>query len=172
MPPRSGTGLSSTAQPGPARCRSRPSTPAGSPTSAALLPCGSGPSTAWTHSRSGSASTAPRSASLRSCWAALSSATTRPDAPDAVRLTGYLEDRPVGTALMFAAHDVAGIYVVTTAEAHRRRGVGSALTSAALHAGRERGLRTGTLQASSLGAGVYRRMGFHVIDEYELFRFP
>ncbi|WP_444546218.1 GNAT family N-acetyltransferase [Streptomyces spiralis] len=96
----------------------------------------------------------------------------RPDTPDLVRFTGRFQGQPVGTALMLDAHGVAGIYVVTTAEAHRHRGIGSALTSAALRAGRERGLRTGTLQASNQGAGVYRRMGFQMIDQYELFQLP
>ncbi|MEU6599705.1 GNAT family N-acetyltransferase [Streptomyces flaveolus] len=97
---------------------------------------------------------------------------TRPDAPALVRFTGRLHGQPVGTALMFAAHDVAGVYVVTTAEDHRRRGIGAALTCAALRAGRERGLRTGTLHASGLGVGVYRRMGFRTVDAYELFQLP
>ncbi|WP_420718653.1 GNAT family N-acetyltransferase [Streptomyces sp. NRRL S-813] len=96
----------------------------------------------------------------------------RPDTPDLVRFTGRFQGQPVGTALMLDAHGVAGIYVVTTAEAHRHQGIGSALTSAALRAGRERGLRTGTLQASNQGAGVYRRMGFQMIDQYELFQLP
>ncbi|POX63025.1 GNAT family N-acetyltransferase [Streptomyces sp. Ru62] len=97
---------------------------------------------------------------------------TRPDAPALVRFTGRLHGEPVGTALMFAAHGVAGVYVVTTAEDHRRQGIGTALTAAALRAGRERGLRTGTLQAGSLGVGLYRRMGFRTVDAYELFRLP
>ncbi|MFC9842685.1 hypothetical protein ACFWFF_37985 [Streptomyces sp. NPDC060223] len=38
--------------------------------------------------------------------------------------------------------------------------MGTALTTAALDAGRERGLSVGTLQASPSGTPVYRRMGF------------
>jgi predicted acetyltransferase len=69
-------------------------------------------------------------------------------------------------------HGVAGVYVVTTAEEHRRQGIGAVLTEAALRAGQERGLRVGTLQASGLGAGVYRRLGFSTVAEYELFKVP
>lgn len=53
-----------------------------------------------------------------------------------------------------------------------RDGTSTALTSAALRAGRERGLRVGTLQASELGESVYRRMGFATVAEYQLFQLP
>ncbi len=98
--------------------------------------------------------------------------TGRSDNAGVVRLTGRLDGEAVGTALMLEARGVAGVYVVTTAEAHRRRGIGAALTSAALRAGRERGLRVGTLQASAMGESVYRRMGFETVAEYELFQPP
>ncbi|MEE1942400.1 GNAT family N-acetyltransferase [Streptomyces sp. TRM 70361] len=93
-------------------------------------------------------------------------------APDTVRLAAYLDGRCVGTALVLDAHGVAGVYIVTTAEAYRRRGIGAALTAAALRAGQERGLRVGTLQASAAGAPVYRRMGFQTVAEYQLFTLP
>lgn len=47
---------------------------------------------------------------------------------------------------------------------------GTALTVAALEAGRERGLSVGTLQASPSGFPVYERMGFRTVAAYELFR--
>lgn len=97
----------------------------------------------------------------------------RPDPPDSfVRLAGRVGGRVVGSAAMLAAHGVAGIYVVTTAEDHRRRGIGARLTAAALRAGRERGLRIGTLQATGAGAPVYQRMGFEKVSEYHMFQTP
>lgn len=96
----------------------------------------------------------------------------RADASSVVRIIGRLDGQAVGTALMLDAHGVAGIYVVATAEAHRRQGIGAALTAAALQAGRDRGLRIGTLQASGLGAPVYQRMGFEKVAEYQLFQLP
>lgn len=65
---------------------------------------------------------------------------------------------------------MAGIYAVTTAEPYRRRGIGTAITAAALRAGRDRGLRIGTLQATELGLPVYDRMGFEALGQYELFQ--
>ncbi|MGH3487811.1 MAG: GNAT family N-acetyltransferase [Actinopolymorphaceae bacterium] len=96
----------------------------------------------------------------------------RADSASTVRVTGYLAGRPVGTSLMLDAHGVAGIYVVTTAEGYRRQGIGAAVTTAALRAGRDRGLHIGTLQASGMGAPLYARMGFETIAAYHLFRFP
>ncbi|MEU6089036.1 GNAT family N-acetyltransferase [Streptomyces sp. NPDC047085] len=96
----------------------------------------------------------------------------RTDATNIVRVTGRLDKEAIGTACMLDAHGVAGIYVVTTAEAHRRQGIGAALTAAALKAGRERGARIGTLQASSLGIPVYQHMAFQTIAEYQLFEIP
>jgi GNAT superfamily N-acetyltransferase len=96
----------------------------------------------------------------------------RRDAADVVRVTGRLGGEAVGTALMFKAHGVAGVYVVTTAMAHRRQGIGAALTTAALKAGRARGARIATLQASGSGVPVYRRMGFQTIAEYQLYQLP
>lgn len=92
------------------------------------------------------------------------------DGAGIVRIAGLLDGQVVATALMLDARGVAGVYVVATAEAHRRQGIGAAVTAAALRAGRERGLRIGTLQASSLGAAVYRRMGFEKVGEYQIFQ--
>ncbi|SEG84724.1 Acetyltransferase (GNAT) domain-containing protein [Actinacidiphila yanglinensis] len=96
----------------------------------------------------------------------------RGDAPRMVRLTARLEGKAVGTALMNDAHGVAGIYVVTTPEGYRRRGIGAVLTVAALAAGQQRGLHIGTLQASTLGEPVYTRLGFERVAEYQLFKPP
>ncbi|MFE2088046.1 GNAT family N-acetyltransferase [Streptomyces sp. NPDC059460] len=65
---------------------------------------------------------------------------------------------------------VAGVYVVMTAEDQRREGIGTALTGAALEAGRERGLSVGTLQVSPFGFPVYEHLGFETVTAYELFR--
>ncbi|MFD3941836.1 GNAT family N-acetyltransferase [Streptomyces sp. NPDC058579] len=94
----------------------------------------------------------------------------RRDTARVVRFIGRRAGRPVGTSLLYEAHGVAGIYVVTTAEDQRRQGIGAALTVAALEAGRERGLPVGTLQSSPAGFPVYERLGFETVATYELFQ--
>ncbi|TFV29680.1 GNAT family N-acetyltransferase [Streptomyces sp. T1317-0309] len=58
------------------------------------------------------------------------------------------------------------------AEAHRRRGIGGALTAAALQVGRERGMRLAALVASPAGEPLYRRFGFTTVSEYRIFTVP
>ncbi|MFR9794009.1 GNAT family N-acetyltransferase [Streptomyces sp. MB22_4] len=96
----------------------------------------------------------------------------RPDNADIVRLAAVLDGRVVGTTVVMMAHEVAGIFLVHVAEAYRRRGVGGALTTAALRAGRERGMRLAALGASAMGEPLYRRFGFETVSEYHLFSGP
>jgi GNAT superfamily N-acetyltransferase len=87
-----------------------------------------------------------------------------------VRLfTGYLEDRPVATSIAIRSGDVSGIYGVGTIEAARRRGVGTAVTWAAVEAGRGWGCDTIVLQATEMGLPVYRAMGFRTVVSYATF---
>ena len=88
---------------------------------------------------------------------------------DMIRFAARIDGRVVGTAGLSVSNGVAGIYVVATDPRYRRRGIGSAVTGAALRAARYRGLRVATLQASTDGEPVYRRMGFQQVSDYRLF---
>ncbi len=73
---------------------------------------------------------------------------------------GRLDGRAVATSELYIGAGVAGLYFVGTLEAARRRGLGKAMTLAALHGARDMGFRAGVLQATSMGASVYRSIGF------------
>lgn len=79
------------------------------------------------------------------------------------------ERRAVAISMTIVSHGVAGIYWVGTTEEARGRGLGRAITAAAVDAGLELGAGSVSLQASPMGEPIYRRMGFETIHEYRLY---
>jgi GNAT superfamily N-acetyltransferase len=85
---------------------------------------------------------------------------------------GRLAGHAVGTAAAIRSGDTSGIYAVGTLPQARRRGVGTAMTWAAVAAGLEWGCDTIVLQASEMGLPVYAAMGFRSVVEYAVFEGP
>jgi len=78
---------------------------------------------------------------------------------------GLLDGSPVATSALLTSTDVAGIYNVATIEAARGRGIGAAMTVAAVDAGAATGRDLAALEASTMGRPIYERLGFrHVAD--------
>ncbi len=73
---------------------------------------------------------------------------------------GWLDEEPVATTSLFVAEGIAGISVVVTLPLARRRGIGAALTAAALRDACELGCHTAILISLPMGESVYRRLGF------------
>lgn len=73
---------------------------------------------------------------------------------------GTLNDQPVSTSMLFLGGGIAGIYCVTTVPEARQRGIGTALTLAAMREGLADGYRIAGLQSSEMGLPIYRRLGF------------
>jgi len=92
--------------------------------------------------------------------------------PDVVRVAGVLDGRIAGTCTLSLGTEVAALYCVATDPEFRRRGIATALTLDALHIAQQAGRRIATLQASSDGEPVYRRLGFETVGHYRLFGFP
>jgi GNAT superfamily N-acetyltransferase len=68
--------------------------------------------------------------------------------------------QPAATCSLFLGAGVAGIYDVSTLPERRKRGIGRRITAAAMHDARALGYRMAILHSSSLGAGMYRALGF------------
>lgn len=82
----------------------------------------------------------------------------------AVHFIGYLGDHPVTSATLLMAGGSASVYNVSTPTELRRQGFGGAITHAALQQARNRGYRSTWIWSSSLGKGVYAKLGFVLTD--------
>jgi GNAT superfamily N-acetyltransferase len=80
----------------------------------------------------------------------------------------FKDGRSAATASVLTSCGVAGLYFVMTVPEHRGSGIGSAITVAALRSAGARGYKVGVLQASEMGEGVYRRLGFREVCRFEL----
>jgi GNAT superfamily N-acetyltransferase len=81
-------------------------------------------------------------------------------------MAAWRDDVPVGHAIVNVTTGrlgVAGIYDMGVAAHERRRGIGSALTSAALEIGRTAGCAFATLNATPEGELLYRQLGFRLV---------
>lgn len=87
------------------------------------------------------------------------------------RFAARLDGRIVGTSAMLSSDGVAGVYLCSTSQNFRSRGIGAALTAAAARAGLEHGLDHATLQATPMGEPLYRRLGFWKLAEYRCVMF-
>jgi len=83
---------------------------------------------------------------------------------------GTIDAEPLGSAALFVSDGVAGVYNIATVPQSCRRGVGTAMTWAAIEAGREAGAGCAILQASEQGEPVYQRMGFVTPTRYRQFQ--
>jgi ribosomal protein S18 acetylase RimI-like enzyme len=79
-----------------------------------------------------------------------------------------LDGRPVGYSLVLLDRGVAGIYWVGVIRRFRRRGIGAAITLAAMRFAQQHGYRYAVLQASGEGESVYRRLGFEEVCRLSL----
>ena len=73
---------------------------------------------------------------------------------------GCHNGRPVSTGSIIITNEAVGIYDIATLESERNRGMGSAMFHHILADIKDMGRPLCVLQASPLGAGIYRRAGF------------
>lgn len=87
-------------------------------------------------------------------------------------LNGHVDgsEVPAATAVCVVAEGLAGIYAITVHESVRRRGIGAAMTWAALAAGGRAGCPHAVLQSSAMGRPVYQRMGFSPVRVHHHYR--
>lgn len=80
----------------------------------------------------------------------------------------HVDGEPVAVMMTIDCADDTEVAWVATTEVARGRGLATALMRQSLWDARERGQRTATLQATKLGTGVYRRVGFRDFGALEM----
>jgi GNAT superfamily N-acetyltransferase len=88
---------------------------------------------------------------------------------DVQAFVGRLDGRPVGYSLAILSERTGGVYNVGTVPDARRKGVGTALTWAAVDVARQAGFDCAVLQASEMGLPIYEAMGFRNVVLYAVF---
>ncbi len=83
----------------------------------------------------------------------------------------YFNGKPVATSLLFVHNNTAGIYYVSTLPAYRNKGLGLLITLAAMQAAKKSGFKNVILQATPLGAKVYKQAGFKEYCHADIYRF-
>ena len=73
---------------------------------------------------------------------------------------GFKDGEPVASASIFLGREAAGVFDVATVSSARGQGIGTAMTLRALLDARDAGHRLGVLTSSTMGLGVYKRLGF------------
>lgn len=82
---------------------------------------------------------------------------------------GYRNGRAVSTGSIIITAEATGIYDIATLESERNRGLGSAMFHHILKEIQNMGHPLCVLQASPMGAGIYRRAGFETACEVFIF---
>jgi GNAT superfamily N-acetyltransferase len=80
--------------------------------------------------------------------------------PGAYNYIAKLEGEPVASVMAYDHEGDCGIYWVATSEHARGRGLSTAMMTAALIDGRDRGCTSTSLQATNAGYPVYSRLGY------------
>jgi hypothetical protein len=86
--------------------------------------------------------------------------------PSVVTVGAFEGDTLLSGAQVLFSHGIAGVYVVGTAEAARGRGFAELVTRTVTNLGFDGGAPYVTLQASSMGEPIYRRMGYRELYRY------
>jgi hypothetical protein len=89
--------------------------------------------------------------------------------PDTFVVVAYLADRPVATALTYVGNGTAGLQWVGTVADVRHMRLGRIVTEWATNMAFEQGAASCTLQASPMGAPLYRRLGYETLYHYREF---
>jgi hypothetical protein len=87
-------------------------------------------------------------------------------APHITSILACVGGTPAATAMVILSHGIGGIYWVGTTPETRGRGLGELVTRIVGNLAFDAGARVVVLQASPMGAPIYRKMGYREITRY------
>lgn len=90
------------------------------------------------------------------------------DNPDTYRYVLFDGDTPVSTSVFIANGEIAGCFDVATPAEHQRKGYGEELMKFMIQEQEKLGRKLIVLQATEAGEVLYRRMGFQVIEYFQM----
>ncbi|WP_329132282.1 GNAT family N-acetyltransferase [Streptomyces sp. NBC_01476] len=94
------------------------------------------------------------------------------NAPAVTAYIGEVDGEAVCTAMGVVTDGHVGVFNVSTAPAHRKRGLGARMTEHVVRAGHHAGARTAYLRASEMGLGVYESVGFSTAEHWTYLSAP
>lgn len=94
------------------------------------------------------------------------------ETPGVAFLLGWHDDVPCATAATVVSEHGAGIVGVATLPAYRRRGIGRAVTAAAVEAGAAEGAGLAWLYPSAMARPLYEGLGFRALDDVQVWVAP
>ena len=89
--------------------------------------------------------------------------------PGATVYVGYADREPVASGFAVRSGRTIGVFTIATVPTARGRGFGAAMTGRVVADGAAAGCDVATLQASAMGRPIYERMGFRVVQEYDIY---
>jgi GNAT superfamily N-acetyltransferase len=89
--------------------------------------------------------------------------------PETTTYVGYVGGEPVVSGHAVRTGRAIGVYSIATVDTARRRGYGAAMTERILADAVEASCDVAVLQASAMGRPIYERLGFRLVQEYEVF---
>lgn len=92
--------------------------------------------------------------------------------PRIIAVIAYRDGEPVSTAQLLRTAGAGGVYWVGTVAGARRSGLGEACTRFVTNAAFTAADRVVTLQASSMGEPIYRRLGYRTFDRLRWYLVP
>ena len=82
---------------------------------------------------------------------------------------GYFDGTPVSCGTVYVTEESTGIYDVAVKEDCRKKGFGSAMFAHLMGEAKKNNTKYCILQASSDGAGIYRKMGFTDVCDIDVY---